>query len=57
MREEWQPSEAMKDLVRRRDDARAAGDFAAADAIRDQLQEMGLEVMDTPEGTTVRSTG
>jgi cysteinyl-tRNA synthetase len=54
VREEWQPSQAMKDLVRRRDDARAAGDFAAADAIRDQLQEMGLEVMDTPEGTKVR---
>ena len=44
----------MRDLVRRRDEARAAKDFAQADAIRDQLTAMGLEVMDTPEGTKIR---
>ena len=37
-----------------RDEARAAKDFAKADAIRDRLEAMGLEVMDTPEGTRVR---
>ncbi len=42
------------DLVRRRDAARDAKDYAASDAIRDQLTEMGYEVMDTPDGTKVR---
>jgi cysteinyl-tRNA synthetase len=53
-RENWQPSEEMEELVRRRDEARAAKDFAQADAIRDQLVAIGLEVMDAPEGTRVR---
>ncbi len=50
----WQPSEEMQELVRQRDAARAAKDFAAADGLRDRLQAMGVEVMDTPEGTKVR---
>ena len=54
VREGWRPSEQVQDLVRRRDEARAAKDFPEADAIREDLQEMGLEVMDTPEGTKVR---
>jgi cysteinyl-tRNA synthetase len=53
-REAWEPTDEMRDLVRRRDEARAAKDFGAADAIRDQLTAMGLEVMDTPDGTTIR---
>jgi cysteinyl-tRNA synthetase len=53
-REAWQPSEEVDALVRQRDAARAAKDFAAADGLRDRLQGMGLEVMDTPEGTKVR---
>ncbi|HKN50511.1 MAG TPA: cysteine--tRNA ligase, partial [Actinomycetota bacterium] len=53
-RENWQPSEEMQELVRRRDEARAARDFVQADAIRDQLVAMGLEVMDAAEGTRVR---
>ena len=53
-REDWQPSDEVKELVRRRDEARKAKDFATSDAIRDQLSAMGLEVMDTPEGTRVR---
>jgi cysteinyl-tRNA synthetase len=52
--EAWEPSDEILKLVSRRDDLRKAGDFVAADAIRDQLSEMGLEVMDTPEGTKVR---
>jgi len=53
-RENWQPSQEMEELVRRRDEARAAKDFAQADAIRDQLVAMGLEVMDAAEETKVR---
>jgi cysteinyl-tRNA synthetase len=56
-RENWQPSDEVRELVRRRDDARAHKDFAAADELRDQLSAMGLEVMDAPEGTKVRPRG
>jgi cysteinyl-tRNA synthetase len=42
------------DLARRRDDARAAKDWAAADALRDELQAGGWIVEDSPEGTVVR---
>ncbi len=42
------------DLVRERDEARAARDFARSDALRARLIEMGYEVMDTAEGTKVR---
>src|SRR5206468_1631978 len=52
--EGWEPSDEVKDLVRRRDEARKAKDYTASDAIRKELIEMGLEVMDTPGGTEVR---
>ena len=42
---------AIEELVRRRDEARATGDFATADAIRDQLGGMGISLDDTPQGT------
>ena len=32
--------------------AKANKDFKTADAIRDQLKEMGVEIMDSAEGTT-----
>jgi cysteinyl-tRNA synthetase len=54
VREGWEPSEQIKALVSERDAARAARDFAAADVVRERLQTMGLEVMDTPDGTKVR---
>ena len=44
----------MRALMAERDAARAAKDFATADAMRDRLDAMGLEVMDTAEGTKVR---
>ncbi|MGQ0669802.1 MAG: cysteine--tRNA ligase [Actinomycetota bacterium] len=53
-RRAWGPSEEVRALVAERDAARAAKDFAASDAIRDRMAAMGLEVMDTPEGTKVR---
>ena len=53
----WEPSEQVAALVRDRDAARAAKDYATSDAIRDELAALGLEVMDTAEGTKVRPTG
>ncbi len=44
----------VQDLVRRRDEARAAKDYATSDAIRDELTALGWEVMDAAEGTKVR---
>jgi cysteinyl-tRNA synthetase len=41
-------------LVAARDEARAARDFARADALRDELTAMGWTVEDTPAGTAVR---
>jgi cysteinyl-tRNA synthetase len=52
--QEWQPPEEVRSLVSERDGARAAKDYARSDEIRDRLQAMGLEVMDTAEGTRVR---
>jgi cysteinyl-tRNA synthetase len=53
-REAWEPTPDMQALVAERDAARAARDFAKADELRERLQSMGLEVMDTAEGTRVR---
>ena len=50
----WEPSAEMLALVAERDAARGAKDFAASDELRDRLAAMGLEVMDTAEGTKVR---
>jgi cysteinyl-tRNA synthetase len=50
----WQPSDEIQHRVDERDAARAAKDFATSDRIRDELTAMGLEVMDTPDGTKVR---
>jgi cysteinyl-tRNA synthetase len=40
----------VKLTLRQRDAARARRDYATADAIRDGLDEMGIQVEDTPEG-------
>lgn len=37
-------------LIARRQEARAAKDFAAADRARDELKQLGVEVRDTPAG-------
>jgi cysteinyl-tRNA synthetase len=54
VQEAWQPRPEMLELVRRRDQARKDRDFPEADRIRDELTAMGLEVMDTAEGTKIR---
>ena len=55
--EGWEPSPEVNDLVRRRDEARRARDYATSDGIRKQLIDLGLEVMDTADGTRVRPRG
>ncbi|MCB1155652.1 cysteine--tRNA ligase, partial [bacterium] len=48
--------EQIEEKIQQRTDARAAKDFAASDAIRDELAAQGVIVKDTPDGTvwTVR---
>ena len=41
-------------LVAARDQARAAKDFARADALRDELVALGWTVEDSPQGTAIR---
>ncbi|MET1012558.1 MAG: cysteine--tRNA ligase [Actinomycetota bacterium] len=50
----WEPTEEVRKLMAERDTARASKDYARSDELRDELQAMDLEVMDTPEGTRVR---
>jgi len=46
----------IRKLIDARDAARKAKDYARSDEIRDQLTEMGIEIMDSPTGTTWRKT-
>jgi cysteinyl-tRNA synthetase len=50
----WEPSDEVRALMAERDTSRDARDYATSDEIRDRLAAMGLEVMDTPDGTRVR---
>jgi cysteinyl-tRNA synthetase len=47
------PSEATT-LLAERDTARSARDYARADALRDQIAELGWDVIDSPTGSTLR---
>ena len=53
-RSDWSPSAEVTGRMADRDAARSAKDFATSDRIRDELSAMGLEVMDTAQGTRVR---
>ncbi len=44
----------VRQLVRERKSARASGDFARADALRDELRQLGWEVQDHAAGSTAR---
>jgi cysteinyl-tRNA synthetase len=48
------PDEAVLELARTRDAARAAGDYAAADAARSEIEALGWRVEDTAWGTRLR---
>jgi cysteinyl-tRNA synthetase len=50
----WEPTGEMLRLMAERDAARDAKDYATSDRIRDTLSSMGVEVMDTADGTKVR---
>ena len=50
--EDTQLAATVASLLDERQAARNARDFSRADAIRDQLDAMGIEVKDTPEGPT-----
>ena len=45
--------EEVKVLMKERDQARGDKDFAKSDELRVQIESLGFEVMDTPEGTKV----
>ena len=45
---------AIDEKVAARDQARADKDWERADALRDELADLGVEIMDSPEGTTWR---
>jgi cysteinyl-tRNA synthetase len=48
--EQARPGEEAEQLAAERQEARAAGDYARADELRDRLAEMGFEVRDTSDG-------
>lgn len=47
-------SEEVENLLVKRDGFRKAGQWADADAVRQRLAEMGIEISDTPDGTVWR---
>ncbi|MDJ0750110.1 MAG: cysteine--tRNA ligase [Woeseiaceae bacterium] len=51
------PAAEIEAMIAKRDEARAAKDYQAADAIRDQLKEAGVIIEDGEGGTTWRRAG
>ncbi len=49
--------EQIEALIAKRAEAKKAKDFAAADAIRDEIAAMGITLMDTPNGTVWEKSG
>jgi len=54
---EAEPSRQTEELLKERDEARQKKDWPRADAIRNELKKMGIELIDTPDGTTWRKIG
>ena len=48
------PDEEVEALLRKRQEARNAKDWSTADRIREQLQDMGIDLIDTRDGTIWR---
>jgi cysteinyl-tRNA synthetase len=53
-RGETETDERAGELLAERERARAERDFERADALRDELAELGWEIRDTPEGAKLR---
>jgi cysteinyl-tRNA synthetase len=51
---EAESTQQIEELLRQRSSAREMREWAKADAIREKLRELGIEVIDTPDGTTWR---
>ncbi len=51
--EKFEIPENVQTLIKERDLARSQKDFAKSDEIRKQIENLGFEVKDTPEGTVV----
>ncbi len=49
-----EPDEQVRELIKRREAARREKDWESADRIRQELKEMGIEVIDTRDGTVWR---
>jgi len=49
-----EPDEQVQDLIKKRDAARRDKDWESADRIRQELGEMGIELIDTRDGTVWR---
>ena len=49
--------DAVRRLAAERDERRAAKDFAAADALRDRIADLGYRVVDAASGTTLEPAG
>jgi cysteinyl-tRNA synthetase len=50
-----EPDERIAALIKERDKARRDKDWKRADRIREELKEMGVEVIDTRDGTVWRA--
>lgn len=46
-----QEKEKIEQMIQKRDEAKKSKEYALADAIRDELQNLGIAIMDTPDGT------
>lgn len=53
LRQETEIPAEIRELAEERGKARAAKDWARADALRDQMKEQGYEVKDTPDGVKI----
>ena len=42
----------IEEQINKRQEAKKAKDYVLADSIRDELKSQGIEIMDTPNGTT-----
>lgn len=47
-------TDEIEKLIEKRNAAKKAGDYAAADAVRDQLLESGVSIQDGRDGTSWR---